>query len=216
VTPARSATWIIPTLFLALLIALVAYYLPWVDHITAGFTMNGFDLAEWSSLHPAVRASSPPMLASFLLRVPQVAVAIGLALAASALRDPRWRAVGWAAALLVAVRFIPPAEFVQSARSDPNYRQMALLTALGVLGVGVAAFLSRRGDRWLVAGAALLTILGAVAGWIGLARAGELLDNFEIAVRTGSGPVLYTIAAVMAGLLAVWDVRRGRGIKKGD
>lgn len=213
---ARAATGIIAALLLAMIVALVAYYLPWVDHITAGFTMNGFDLAEWASLHPAVRASAPPMLASFLLRVPQVTVAIGLALAASALHDPRWRVVGWAAALLVAVRFIPPAEFVQSARSDPNYRQMALLTALGVLGVGVAAILSRRGGRWLVAGAALLIVGGAVAGWIGLARAGELLDNFEIAARTGSGPMLYTIAAVAVGLLAVWDMRRGRGIKKGD
>src|SRR5690606_39317288 len=109
---AKRAGWII----VCVVAGVVCYLLPWTDHSTAGFTMNGFDLAEWSSLHPAVRASSPPMLASFLLRMPQVAVAIGLALVASALRDPRWRAVGWAAALLVAVRFIPPAEFVQSAR----------------------------------------------------------------------------------------------------
>ena len=172
--------------------------------------MNGFDLASGRAC--TRRARSPPMLASFRCacrRLPSIGWRWRRRW------RPRWRAVDgrrhcWSRCGL------SPAEFVQSARSDPNYRQMALLTALGVLGVGVAAFLSRRGDRWLVAGAALLTILGAVAGWIGLARAGELLDNFEIAVRTGSGPVLYTIAAVMAGLLAVWDVRRGRGIKKGD
>lgn len=213
-TPARQAAGII----LALIVALAAYYIPWTDHPTAGFTMNGFDLAEWASLHPAVRASAPPMLASFWLRAPQVALAIGLALAASMLADPRWRTVGWAAALLIALRFIPPVEFILSARGDPNYRQMALLTAIGVIGVGAAPIFSRRSGRWLAAGAALLLIGGAVAGWIGLSRAGVLLDNFAIAATVGSGPVLYTLAAGVAGLLAAWGLRarRSQGTKKGD
>jgi len=206
-------------LIVALLVALAAFYLPWVTHSTAGFTMNGFDLAEWASLHPAVRANTPSMLTSFLLRAPQVAVAIALALAANAIADPRWRAVGWAAALLVALRYVPPVEFLQSARDDPNYRQMALLAVLGVIGVACAAALSGFRARWLVAGAALCGVGGAVAGWAGLSRAGELLDNFEIATRTGGGPLLYSGAALALVALAVWAFRGGdarRDTKKGD
>lgn len=216
--PAR-ADGVIVLLLLALVVALAAFYLPWVEHISAGFTMNGFDLAEWASLHPAVRSSSPPLLTSFLLRLPQVAVAIGLALAAGALSDPRWRAIGWAAALVVALRYIPPTEFWQGARGDPNYRQMALLTAIGVLGTGLGALLRRLAARWLAAGSALLVIAGVAAGWAGLSRAGELLDNFEIATSAGSGPPLYTGAAVVVGLLAAWMVRAEgarRATKKGD
>lgn len=216
--PARAER-VLVLLLLALVVALVAFYLPWVDHISAGFTMNGFDLAEWASLHPAVRSSSPPLLTSFLLRVPQIAVAIGLALTASALAEPRWRAIGWAAALLVALRYLPPVEFWQSARGDPNYRQMALLTTLGVLGVGIAAWLRRLAARWLALGAALVAIAGAAVGWAGLSRADELLDNFEIATITGSGPLIYTGAAVAVGLLVAWIVQAEswrRATKKGD
>lgn len=198
----------------ALGLALAAYYLPWVTHPTASFTMNGFDLAEWTSLHPASRSSSPPMLTPFLLRAPQVAVAAGLALAAGVASDPRWRAAGWAAALIVALRIIPPAEFWQSARGDPNYRQMALLTVAGLGGVALAAFARLRGRLWLVALVIVLGI-GALAGWAGLSRAGVLLDNFEIGVRTGAGPALYTLAAVVAGLAAGLHTRRP-GNKKGD
>lgn len=216
--PARAER-VIALMIVSFLAALAAFYLPWVDHVSAGFTMNAFDLAEWSSLHPAVRFSTPPMLTSFLLRAPQVAVAIGLALAAGVLRDPRWRAVGWAAALLIALRYMPPVEFWQSARGDPNYRQMALLTGIGVLAVGGAALLSRLRARWLAVAAALVVIGGAVAGWAGLSRAGVLLDNFEIATRTGSGPLLYAGAAVVAGMLSTWVFRAEGGRqerKKGD
>ena len=75
--------WLI---FAGLILATVCYYLPWYTHDTAGFTTNAFDLAEWSSLHPAVRSSSPPMLTSFLLRFPQVMLIVALALAANRLR----------------------------------------------------------------------------------------------------------------------------------
>lgn len=198
----------------ALGLALVAYYLPWVTHPTAGFTMNGFDLAEWTSLHPASRSGFPPMLTPFLLRAPQAAIAIGLALAAGAASDPRWRAAGWGAALIIALRTMPPAEFLQGARADPNYRQMALLTAAGLSGVALAAYTRLRGRLWLVA---LVTVSGsgALAGWAGLSRAGVLLDNFEIAARTGAGPALYTVAVIAAGLAAGLYTRRP-GNKKGD
>lgn len=203
-------------LILALLVAIAGCILPWTEHITAGFTMNAFDLAEWASLHPAVRSSSPPLLASFLLRAPQAAAAIALALAAGAWHDPRWRVVGWGAALLIMLRFVPPAEFFQSARSDPNYRQMALLTMLGGLGVAGAAWRRRwQRARFVVIG--LLVAASVVAGWAGLLRTVTLLDHFEIAATIGPGPVVFSAAALVAGAIAGGQARaRPFSNKKGD
>src|SRR5512143_758636 len=56
--------------------ALIAYYLPWIANRAAALSANAYDLAEWTSLHPAVRGASVPLVAPFLLR----AVLGGLAL----------------------------------------------------------------------------------------------------------------------------------------
>ncbi|MBN1203061.1 MAG: hypothetical protein JXJ20_14520 [Anaerolineae bacterium] len=188
---APRRTWLA---IVCLLLALIAYYLSWFTHETAAFTMNAFDLAEWSSLHPAVRSSSPPMLTSFLLRAPQLALVLALALAANQLPDPRGRWVLRLGAGLLALRFMPPTDFFSGATDDPNYRQMALLAALASGGIVAALLLTRvplRWQCWLLAG--ILTG-GMVTGWAGLSRAKTLLDNFEIDVQTGTGVVGFMLA----------------------
>jgi hypothetical protein len=182
---------------------------PWFTHQTAGFTMNAFDLAEWASLHPAVRSSSPPMLTSFLLRVPQLALVFAFALAANRLADPRARWLMRGMAMLPLLRFLPPAEFSTSARGDPNYRQMALLTGLGIGLVIVSIPLRRMRTRWQdwLSGAVLLG--GVVSGWWGLSRTRLLLDNFEIAVRTGPGIVGLTLVSAGVILLILLRSRSG-------
>lgn len=184
-----------------LLLALVGYYLPWYTHDTAGFTMNGFDLSEWTSIHPAVRSSSPPMLTSFLLRLPQLALVAALALVANEAGDVRVRWLVRGGALLLALRSFPPTDFFSTMRDDPNYRQMALLAVLGVAAVAVAPLAP--GRRWQRALLAAVLAVGAMAGWAGLQRADELLDNFEIAVQVGPGAPVYTLAAALATVLVL-------------
>lgn len=201
------------SVMLGLALGVVCYYLPWYTHTTAGFTMNAFDLAEWTSLHPAVRSSSPPMLTSFLLRAPQWALVAALALAANLWGDLRARWIVRAAALALALRFIPPKDFFTTATSDPNYRQMALLTGLSVFSAAAAVAIARLGpgrQTWLVAGA---LVAGALAGWIGLSRAGVLLDNFEIAVQIGPGAFGFSAAAAVVVLAAARriDVQTKKG-----
>src|SRR5258706_5695618 len=96
----------IPFLFIALL----AYYLPWVYHKTAALTANGYDLAEWVSIHPAVRNGNPPLLAPFLLRV----VLSGLALlfglhAAKSQKLTHWLYAVFA--LILSITLLPPLDF---------------------------------------------------------------------------------------------------------
>jgi hypothetical protein len=185
-----------------LVLATACYYVPWFTHPTAGFTMNAFDLAEWASLHPAVRSSSPPMLTSFLLRVPLLALVFAFALAANRLVDPRSRWLMRGMAVLPLLRFVPPADFFTNATGDPNYRQMALLTGLGIGLVVVSIPLHRVAVRWQdwLSGVALLG--GVSSGWWGLSRTRLLLDNFEIAVKTGPGILgLSLVSAVVIVLI---------------
>ncbi|MBN1679053.1 MAG: hypothetical protein JW966_02095 [Anaerolineae bacterium] len=204
--------WII---VIGLLLMIGCYHMPWFSHTTAGFTMNGFDLAEWTSLHPAVRSSSPAMLTSFLLRVPQLAAAAALALTANQLRDPRSRWLIRAAAMLAALRLIPPTDFFTGASDDPNYRQMALLTAIGAAAVLGSMPLSRVSSRWQVGGLVVILFGGTAAGWWGLSRAHTLLGNFQIDVSIGVGIVGYSLVAVLTAGLALgigWLRRRHPGL----
>jgi hypothetical protein len=194
-------TWWIIT---CLILATVCYYLPWYTHDTAGFTMNGFDLAEWTSLHPAVRSESPPMLTSFLLRAPQVVLAVALALAANQLDDERWRWILRAGAVLLALRMIPPKEFFDGATDDPNYRQMAWLTGAGLLLVMIAIPLYRVPKRWQAWSLAGMLLFGVIVSWMGLSRASTLLDNFEIDVQVGFGILGLSVLSVLTALIALW------------
>src|SRR5438477_2332337 len=115
--PMRRTNWLLR--FPWLLAALAAYYLPWINNRAAALSANAYDLAEWVSLHQAVRDASIPNLAPFLLR----AVLGGLALlfAVRALKALSGRA-RWAysfLALLLAVTLLPPLDFFRGAWNDP-------------------------------------------------------------------------------------------------
>lgn len=211
--------WIGPMGVIGLALALVCIYAPWYTHSTAAFTLNAFDLAEWASLHPAVRASSPALLTSFLLRAPQLTLVAALALLANGFGDARARWLLRAAALLIALRFLPPREFFGSAASDPNFRQMMLLTALSMGSVLAAILAQGLAPRWRGLLVTTLLALGVGAGWWGLARAHTLLDNFEIAVSVGVGAVGYTASSALVALLGLSLLRRaerpGPANKKG-
>lgn len=182
--------------------AAIGYHMPWVAHDTAGFTMNGFDLAEWSSLHPAVRSAS--MQTSLMLRAPLLALVVMLALIANGAEDMRWRWILRLGALLLALRLVPPKEFFDGATDDPNYRQMGWMTGVGLLAVGVAVMIARVPRGWHAVGIAAAGLAGVLAAWDGLSRANLLLDNFQIETAVGGGIMLYTVAVLMALVLAAW------------
>ncbi len=196
----RRPGWVV----VCLACALIAYHLAWYTHATAGFTTNAFDLAEWTSLHPAVRSSSPPLLTSFLLRLPLVGLLAAALLAANGFEDARARWIARVVIALPLLRLVPPKDFFTTASADPNYRQMALLVVIGGALWLASPLAGRLPERWqagLMGGALLVS---AIAGWAGLSRAHVLLDNFEIHVRVGPGlPLLIaaSVCAVAVGLL---------------
>ena len=187
-----------------ILLALGFYHQPWYTHETAGFTMHAFDLAEFASLHPAVRSSSPPMLTSFLLRVPLLMLVVALAVLANGWHDPRMRWIVRGAAVVLALRFVPPSDFFTGASADPNYRQMALLTGLGFATLPLSLLVARvpvRWQRWLMA---VGLVTGVVTGWMGLSRTDTLMSNFEIDVAIGYGITGFTVVSAIAIIAALW------------
>jgi hypothetical protein len=144
------------------------------------------------------------MLTSFLLRFPHLTLGAALVLAANRLRDPRARWIIRGLALLMALRFFPPSDFFSSASADPNYRQMMLLTALGV-GSVLATITLARIPGWLHSGLLIAALVSSqVSGWWGLSRAGILLDNFEIDVSIGPGIIGLSLVSALIVLVLVW------------
>src|SRR5690348_12553890 len=98
-----------------LILALIAYYLPWVYHRAAALTFNANDLAEWVSLDPNVRGAAVPLVIPLLLRIMLAFLALLFGLAAAcADRDfGRW---GFSTlAVILAITLLPPADFFKGA-----------------------------------------------------------------------------------------------------
>ena len=57
-------------------VMIACYVLPWVINPGVSLTLGGYDLGEWTSLHEAVRGEQPPLLTSFLLRLPLALIAM--------------------------------------------------------------------------------------------------------------------------------------------
>lgn len=176
--------------------ALIACYLPWVYHPAAGLTFNAYDLAEWVSLHSAVRGASVPLVAPFLLR----AVLGGLALlfCLRALRSAgRWVRLAYTGlALWLAITLLPPFDFFRGAWDDPNYRQQFALAIGTLIGLVALAAVNQRGlsavtRRRIELAISLLTGISAV---IGEAIALTIIGSLRIDVSVGIGIILLVIS----------------------
>jgi len=197
----RGTRW----LWLTAALALTACLLPWVSNSAAGLSFNPTDLAEWTSLAPAVQAQTPPLFTTFLLRTPLLIVALLVALAAG-------RKHGWAALLILvlAAAQLPPFEFLKDS-GNSNYRQQVLMAALtGVLGLLV---LFRLPERHALASAGIVAAAGLLAALVGVAGALREMQTFGLAAQIGPGLLLY-IAAMLSTmaltLLAGIKKRRGK------
>jgi hypothetical protein len=191
-----------PMLWLAAL-ALLACALPWVSNPGAGLSLNPVDLAEWTSLHPAIQAQSPPLLTTLLLRTPLLVVAALIGLSVG--RAARWPAALAIAALAVAQ--LPPFEFVRDFESA-NYRQQALMAALTLAGGWLALFAIQRGRAGIIG--AVVALAGLIAAVFGAAGALGAMRDFGLPAQPGPG--LFVYGAALAGVSVLPFARYG--IKK--
>ena len=108
------------------LLGLLGYLLPWAVASSAPMTLNAYDLAEWASLHPAQRQTTPPLLAPLLLRAQLVVLSSIIALSVS----QRW--VAAAAVVALALAQLPPFEYVYDI-ANLNYRQQFVLALVSLV-----------------------------------------------------------------------------------
>ena len=110
------------TVYLLLTLGLAGYLLPWIVAPTAPMTLNAYDLAEWTSLHPIQLGA--PLAVPLLLRSQLPVIAVWIALPA---RGPLMRLLAAAGVMLLALAQLPPLEFLTISRHDSNYQQQFML-----------------------------------------------------------------------------------------
>ncbi len=164
------------------LIGWIGTYLPWVATTGAAFSSNLYDLAEWTSLHPAVRGGNPPLLATLLLRLVPALIAVGLAVYVKQTRH-----LTGVLALLIGVGLLPPFEFFRGQFGDPNYRQQFVIAVVTCISVLIAWW---RAPQRLVP---LTAVLGIVCSLGGAVFGLNALSSLGLHVAPGPGSALTVI-----------------------
>jgi hypothetical protein len=134
---------------LALLAALLGYWMPWLALPAAALQLNAYELSEWVTFMPAVQLGEVPFnRLSFL--IPAACLALLFALASAQTRNPKRRSVlaiwpdsiwGWAllagAGLSVAAVF-PYYPYILTAYKDPEFQIQFFVACAVVLGIALA------------------------------------------------------------------------------
>ena len=156
----------------------------------SSLNLGAYDLAEWSSLHPIVRQTTPFLWTSLALRVP-LAI-LGVLLAAYISKTFHRTSFAIVCLLITAIALLPPLEFFTIYRDDPNYRQQFILALLTlIIGLPVQIWESERPARLILIA---LCILGVLSSSTGLYQAQNLLQGFDLHPAIGSGGVVTCIA----------------------
>lgn len=193
-----------------LFVALIGYYVTWVNNAAAALSANAFDLAEWVGIIPAVRYADPPMSAPFALRLALVCLAWLFALRSAATERFGGRVALGVMSLALALSLRPPIAFFRGETADPNYQQLAVLCLTALIGVGLISLIGGRGKMrhiglWFALAVALI---GAVSAILGLRGAVEALARLQIQTPLGVGIFLYVIGVGAHSVLCLWLIRR--------
>jgi hypothetical protein len=176
-------------LFAATALLLIAIGTPWVVTRAAGTTLNALDYAEWSSLHPDVRARTPSLFVTLCLRASLLAAALLTALTPV----PRWsRAVG---VILLAVAALPPAQAITQL-GDPNYQQQAALAAFALIG-GLLLIALPLSERVRNTAIVILALAQLAAGGFGAVHGPVLMGSFDIPAQFGIGVLLMALSCAL-------------------
>ena len=182
------------TMFALIVAALCGYALPWIVAPSGSMTLNGHDLAEWASLVPTQRATSPPLLAPLLLRLQPLVLSLLLGGIAVGCRG---MAMSAAAICLLAAAQLPPFEFVYDI-NNLNYRQQFGLAAFSL--IGGWRLIHRKSRRLSLMAVLFIAAAGLATSAFGLSMALGLYGAFELDAIAGAG--FWVVGLSYAGLSA--------------
>jgi hypothetical protein len=173
---------------IALVLMVFGYASPWLATTGTSLISNAYDLAEWGSLHPTVRATSQILLPALLLRIPLPV--IGLLSLLISRRNP----LLWAIVLGVWIALIPAVPFFRGEFTDANYlQQFVIWFAYTCVCVFLLLF-SHHYRVWIGVG---LCISGLICGVVGAYRTLDLMGRYQIMVQVGWGFWLWGIACLI-------------------
>ncbi|MEP7286205.1 MAG: hypothetical protein ABI947_10605 [Chloroflexota bacterium] len=181
-----------------LIVALIAYYLPWVYHKTAALTANAYDLAEWVSIYPTVRGGNPPLLDPFLLRGAMAGLALLFALRAARGGWLRWLYI--VLSLLLVITLLPPLDFFRNAGDDPNYRQQFIISLATLIGDAAIWWIYTQRRHWLPRLEIVVLLLTVIAAIVGEVLALDIERLLGLNVTIGGGVVVF-VASLMVVLV---------------
>ena len=196
------------SLVLALLVmALTGYLLPWIVAPSSSMTLNAFDLAEWTSLHPLQHSSPIPLLVPLQLRLQLLILLTIFALVSRDLLPVKLVA---SVVVLVAVAQLPPPEFIGQLH-NANYRQQfALACASAVLPLLLWRIKRKRLKMRVVVS---LSAVGAAFALAGHRQAETLL---RLALEEGQpGLGLFIVAAAYIAVMLLTLRQAGFRLSRG-
>ena len=185
--------------FLAFLLGILGYILPWVQHASAGLSLHAYDMAAWSVRHADEFRGTPVMLTSFLLRGQLLILA---ALWVGAAAKGRWR---WLVSLLLVIALLPPPDGILQEPSNPNYHQLLLLA---LVTAACSAWGARLHGRWRARWVLGWALLGIASSALAIARATDLYRSLQLGSSLGPGAPLLWIAYAILALTALHMSRR--------
>jgi len=178
-------------LFPTLVIAVIAYLIPWVVHPTTALTLGAYDLAEWVSLRPDLSTS-------LLLRIQPAILTLIFALN---LPKDRFIAKWWIGFLVVVILILaqlPPLDFFRSATGDPNYQQQFII----VIATTLAFILTGLVNQFRVVIILVLCLAGLISTFYGVLAAINHLEQFSISVELGFG--VRILALCYMGIMLIY------------
>lgn len=164
-----------------ILVGLFGYLQPWIIAKAGSMSLNAYDLAEWASLIPAQRGTSPPLAVPLLLRLQPLILSLLLSLIVSGRKGT---ALSAAAICLLAIAQLPPFEFVYDI-NNLNYRQQFVLAAVSFV-AGLGLLLLQRPWLSTILMPALASV-GIITAALGLSEAMALYSLFGMAAAPGAG-----------------------------
>ena len=214
----RASRWLV---WLGLVLGIVGYFGPWVDHATAALTVTGFEMAEFSKFFPQVQGGTLQLTrALFYLPLVTAAILLALAVGRSNVRGARW-VVSPIVSVLLVVALLPYSVvdgLLQALAAgvpfvlDPQHARQTVLVAIGVLLVLLAPLVRRIATRAWGVVVALLSLVGAVPALFQFARLRPLVVAlYDRPLGLGWGLVACVAGFVLllaAGILTA--VRPGR------
>jgi hypothetical protein len=195
-------------------VLVLSSFLPWMWQPAAGMTSGILDLAEWTTLHPSVYATSPKLLPSLLLRGSLMLLAVIGSIQATRTRSKTTIVLGLVLCFSLFAVLFPPLEFISDASDNLNYLQQFWLSVGCLVLPALVLVAQKELSKGILLGISILVSLGALVTCIaGLQKSLDLIERLGVAATHGVGGVLYVAGLAFLAALSISElvplVRRG-------